>query len=388
MPAAHGRPVPPTLRVRRLASTATGDPLPVLRAAVRHDADAPSSGARAPSSRPAAVGCAARAGRRPTLLDSPEPADDAAGARPTGEAAAPATWDEALDRAAAGIRARAGDARRRTPSAVFGGGGLTNEKAYLLGKFARVALRHLADRLQRPLLHELGRGRGQARVRARPRAAVPARATSAGADCVLLVGSNLAETMPPVMQYLDPAARGRRHADRRRPAPHADRAPPPTCTCSRSPAPTSRSPTACCTSRSSEGLRRRGVRRGAHDRLGRRARGRRGVLAGPGRAGHRRARARPARGRAAAGRGRPTAMVLTARGAEQHAHGVDTVLGVHQPRAGARPAGPAGLRLGLPHRPGQRPGRARARPEGRPAARLPQARDPDRRRAGRSSPWS
>ena len=50
-----------------------------------------------------------------------------------------ASWDEALDHVAAalrGIRAAHG----ADAIGVFGGGGLTNEKAYLLGKFARVAL--------------------------------------------------------------------------------------------------------------------------------------------------------------------------------------------------------------------------------------------------------
>ena len=42
---------------------------------------------------------------------------------------------------------------------VFGSGALTNEKAYLLGKFARVALGTVEHRLQRALLHVLG-GRG------------------------------------------------------------------------------------------------------------------------------------------------------------------------------------------------------------------------------------
>ena len=52
----------------------------------------------------------------------------------------PASWDEALDRVARGMQSIQ---KRHGPSAfaVFGGGGLTNEKAYLLGKFARVALR-------------------------------------------------------------------------------------------------------------------------------------------------------------------------------------------------------------------------------------------------------
>ena len=57
---------------------------------------------------------------------------------------------------------------------VFGGGGLTNEKAYALGKFARVALRSRSDRLQRPVLHVVGRCRRQPRLRDRPGTAVPA----------------------------------------------------------------------------------------------------------------------------------------------------------------------------------------------------------------------
>ena len=61
----------------------------------------------------------------------------------------------------------------RAALAAFGSGALTNEKAYLLGKFARVALAVAEHRLQRPLLHGLGRGRAEPRVRDRPRAAVP-----------------------------------------------------------------------------------------------------------------------------------------------------------------------------------------------------------------------
>src|SRR6476469_6213209 len=52
----------------------------------------------------------------------------------------PSTWDEAYDFIVDGIR-RVQDAHGRDAVAVFGGGGLTNEKAYTLGKFARVALR-------------------------------------------------------------------------------------------------------------------------------------------------------------------------------------------------------------------------------------------------------
>ena len=52
-----------------------------------------------------------------------------------------------------------GDPGEHGPHAVgvFGGGSLTNEKAYLLGKFARVALGTREHGLQRALLHVAAR---------------------------------------------------------------------------------------------------------------------------------------------------------------------------------------------------------------------------------------
>ena len=66
-------------------------------------------------------------------------------------------------------------------------------------------------------------------------------------DVLVLVGSNLAETMPPAARHLDRLRERGGHVVVDRPA--ADRRPPtaPTCTCSRCPAPTSRSRWACCT---------------------------------------------------------------------------------------------------------------------------------------------
>src|SRR5262249_33537989 len=52
----------------------------------------------------------------------------------------PVDWDTALDRVAGELR-RSQARHGRDSAGVFGGGGLTNEKAYWLGKFARVALR-------------------------------------------------------------------------------------------------------------------------------------------------------------------------------------------------------------------------------------------------------
>jgi assimilatory nitrate reductase catalytic subunit len=117
-----------------------------------------------------------------------------------------ASWDEALDLVVDKVRAIQ-SAHGRDAIGVFGGGGLTNEKAYMLGKFARVALR-------------TGNIDYNGRFCMASAAAANLRAFGidrglpfplediVGADAVLLVGSNPAETMPPIMQYFD-AQRGR-----------------------------------------------------------------------------------------------------------------------------------------------------------------------------------
>jgi len=110
-----------------------------------------------------------------------------------------ASWPAALDRVAEGL---AGTRARYGPDAVgvFGGGGLTNEKAYALGKFTRLVLgssqidyngRFCMSRRQPPGIWRLPR----------PGAPVPL-ADIPRTGCVLLVGSNLAETMPPALRYL------------------------------------------------------------------------------------------------------------------------------------------------------------------------------------------
>ena len=111
-----------------------------------------------------------------------------------------ATWDEALDRAAGGLRAAQAVAGPDAV-AVFGGGGLTNEKAYLLGKLARVALRTSQ-------IDYNGRFCMSSAAAAAHRAfgldrGMPFPLSDVGAaECVLLVGSNVAETMPPFVQHL------------------------------------------------------------------------------------------------------------------------------------------------------------------------------------------
>ncbi len=112
----------------------------------------------------------------------------------------PTDWDTALDLIADRItRIRADHGNDAV--ALFGGGGLTNEKAYALGKFARVALRtRNIDYNGRFCMSSAAaagiRAFGIDRGLPFPLADV------ASADAVLLAGGNLAETMPPIMQYL------------------------------------------------------------------------------------------------------------------------------------------------------------------------------------------
>lgn len=112
----------------------------------------------------------------------------------------PASWEDALgliaDRLAATRQEHGADA-----VGVFGGGGLTNEKAYLLGKFARLAL-------------------GTSRIDYNGRFCMSSAAAAGNrafgidrgmpfpvvdlddADTILLLGSNVAATMPPFIGHL------------------------------------------------------------------------------------------------------------------------------------------------------------------------------------------
>jgi assimilatory nitrate reductase catalytic subunit len=128
--------------------------------------------------------------------------------RETGELRS-ASWDEALDVVAAGLRAVQA-VHGPDGVAVFGGGGLTNEKAYQLGKFARAALgTSQIDYNGRWCMSSAAaagnRAFGLDRGLPFPLADVEE------ADVVVLVGSNLAETMPPAARHLDAVrARGGR----------------------------------------------------------------------------------------------------------------------------------------------------------------------------------
>lgn len=117
------------------------------------------------------------------------------------EALRPATWDDALDRIADAFtglqRAYGNDA-----IAIFGGGGLTNETAYLLGKFARVALKTR-------MIDYNGRFCMSAAATAMRKAFGLDRGLPfplddiAGTDLLILAGVNTAETMPVLVRHLD-----------------------------------------------------------------------------------------------------------------------------------------------------------------------------------------
>lgn len=115
----------------------------------------------------------------------------------------PVSWDDALDAVASrllALRAEHGP----DSVGVFGGGGLTNEKAYLLGKFARVALgtsqidyngRFCMSSAAAAGVAAFGVDRG-----------MPFPVTDLDtADVVLLAGANVAETMPPFVGHLTAA---------------------------------------------------------------------------------------------------------------------------------------------------------------------------------------
>ena len=113
----------------------------------------------------------------------------------------PVSWDAALTRIVSEFR-RTQDDYGADAVGVFGGGSLTNEKSYLMGKFARVALstsnidyngRFCMSSAAAASIKAFGVDRG-----------LPFPVEDiAGAEAILLVGSNASETMPPIMQYFE-----------------------------------------------------------------------------------------------------------------------------------------------------------------------------------------
>ena len=113
---------------------------------------------------------------------------------------APATWEEALTKVVDGmksVRAEHGS----NAYGVFGGGSLSNEHVYLLSKFARVAMqtanidyngRFCMSTAAAAMRAVYGMDRG-----------LPFPLEKlVEKDCIVLWGANLAETLPPVSQFI------------------------------------------------------------------------------------------------------------------------------------------------------------------------------------------
>jgi assimilatory nitrate reductase catalytic subunit len=113
----------------------------------------------------------------------------------------PASWDGALQ-ATADAFLRIARSRGHQALGAFGSGALTNEKAYLLGKFARLAL-------QTPHIDYNGRYCMSSAAAASNRAfgidrGLPFPASDIPlAETILLIGSNVADTLPPIMQWFE-----------------------------------------------------------------------------------------------------------------------------------------------------------------------------------------
>jgi assimilatory nitrate reductase catalytic subunit len=112
----------------------------------------------------------------------------------------PISWEQALALITAAVKDTQGQYGNDAVG-VFGGGGLTNEKAYMLGKFARLALR--TSRIDYN-----GRFCMSSAAAAGNRAfgvdrGLPFPVTDLdSASVILLLGSNVADTMPPFVQHL------------------------------------------------------------------------------------------------------------------------------------------------------------------------------------------
>ena len=119
----------------------------------------------------------------------------------------PADWDTTLDLLATRIRAISAE-HGRDAIGVFGGGGLTNEKAYQLGKFARIALR--TSRIDYNGRFCMSSAAAAANRSFGIDRGLPFPLTDLDtAETILMLGSNVGDTMPPFVSHLQGArARG------------------------------------------------------------------------------------------------------------------------------------------------------------------------------------
>lgn len=116
-----------------------------------------------------------------------------------GETLSPVSWDQALNRMKTEIEA----IRQRYGNdaiGVYGGGSLTNEESYLLGKFARIALQTKYIDYNGRFCMSAAAGAsnltfGVDRGLTNPLSEVPL------AKCIILAGTNIAECQPTIMQH-------------------------------------------------------------------------------------------------------------------------------------------------------------------------------------------
>ena len=135
------------------------------------------------------------------LLDSPDRLRSPLIRDRKGGKLRPASWDEALDHVVTkfkSIAVRSG----ADAIGVFGGGGLTNEKAYMLGKFARAALRTANIDYNGRFCMASAAAAGL-RAFGIDRGMPFPMEDIAKAQATMTIGGNPADTLPVIMQYLE-----------------------------------------------------------------------------------------------------------------------------------------------------------------------------------------
>ena len=139
--------------------------------------------------------------------------------RKEGTGFVPVSWDEALDKVAGEIK-RIQQTYGPDSFALLGGASLTNEKAYLMGKFARVAVK-TANIDYNGRLCMVSAAAASKKIFGIDRAANPWSDIPL-AKAILIAGANVAECAPITTNYLVAGAREWRQGDCDGPAHDAD----------------------------------------------------------------------------------------------------------------------------------------------------------------------
>ena len=170
--------------------------------------------------------------------------------RPRRAGSARSAGTQALDRVGRRDPAHPGRRYGDDAFAMLSGVSLTNEKSYLIGKFARLAL-HTANLDYNGRLCMVSAGAGNKKALGIDRAPNPWSDIPL-ADVVLVAGVEHRRDVPDHHELHLAGPRPRRQAHRRRPAGRARWPAPPTCSCRCGRAPTRRCSAPCCTCSSSD----------------------------------------------------------------------------------------------------------------------------------------